>query len=442
MKPEPGDRIEVITDRKKHSGVLIPTPELTGKDSLILKLENGYNIGISKKKIKNLKILKKYKKSSEKSKKTLAADKNLPTISILHTGGTIASKVDYRTGGVIAAFTPEEILTMFPELKDIANIKSRLIRNMWSEDMRFSHYNLMAREVKKEIDNGADGVIITHGTDTLHYTGAALSFILKNLNNPVILVGSQRSSDRGSTDASMNLICASRFIADSDYAGVGICMHAEQSDNYCDILKGTKSRKMHTSRRDAFKPVNSKPVAKVFYDKKKIEFYEKEYSKKSESQIKLKKIKPDLKIGILKSHPNMYAQEVDFYKGFDGLVLEGTGLGQMPISKIDEPTKEHAKIFDSLKELIDSGTIVVMSPQTIFGRLQMNVYAPARKLQKIGVLGNFSDMTPETTFIKLAWLLSNHPKKKVKKLITKNLRGEISERITPEEYFKNIEKLT
>ncbi len=434
MNQVAGDKIRVITKKESFEGVLMPSPSLKGETSLILKLENGYNIGIDKKDVKKIIVLKKLKKAKEKEEK-LSFKKGLPVISILHTGGTIASKVDYQTGGVIARFTPKEILQQFPELENIANIRSRLIRNMWSEDMRFSHYNLMAQEIKKEIDAGVDGIIITHGTDTLHYSSAALSFMLENLGRPVLLVGSQRSSDRGSTDAGMNLICAAKFITKTDFSEVAICMHGSISDNFCYILPATKTRKLHTSRRDAFQAVNDTLIAKVYYGQDKIDFLKEEYRKKSNLKLKLMLMKTNLKIGILKAHPNMFAEEVENYKGFNGLVLEGTGLGQMPISAIDEDTKEHSKIFYAIKKLIENGTIIVMSPQTIFGKLQMNVYAPARQLQSIGVLGNYSDMTPETTFIKLSWLLSNYPKEKTKELITKNLRGEINNRLTSEMFL-------
>ncbi|AJF61631.1 TPA: Glu-tRNA(Gln) amidotransferase subunit GatD [Candidatus Woesearchaeota archaeon] len=434
MSYKPGDRVEVTTKNEIFTGVVMPSPELSKTDSLILKLANGYNMGIAKKKIEKVKVLKKHTPAKGKKKKK-ESKKGLPVISILHTGGTIASKVDYQTGGVISRFTPEEILAQFPELGEMANINSRLMRNMWSEDMRFAHYNLMAKDVEKEVKKGVSGVIITHGTDTLHYSSAALAFMLEDLGIPVILVGAQRSSDRGSTDAGMNLICAARFILKSDFSGVAICMHGSISDDFCNILPAAKSRKLHTSRRDAFKPVNASVIARVYYGGDRIEFLKKDYKIRGYGDLKVRLMKPDIKVGILKAHPNMYAEEIEFYSGFDGLVLEGTGLGQMPVSEIDEYTKEHTKIFKAIKKLVDDGTVVAMSPQTIYGKLQMNVYAPARQLQTVGVLGNYSDMTPETTFIKLAWLLSNYSKKETKELLTKNLRGEINERLTPDMFL-------
>jgi len=270
----PGDKVEITTKKGAILGIFMPSKE----DTLILKLDSGYNLGILKNNIINAKLLEKHKEKKFKKEK-IKQNSKLPTITILHTGGTIASKVDYETGGVIARFSPEELLEMFPELKKIVNLKSRLIANMWSEDINFKHYNLLAKEIEKEIKSGVNGIIITHGTDTLHYTSAALAFILDDLTIPVILVGSQRSSDRGSSDAALNLICACNFIANSKFQDVAICMHSSMQDDSCLILPATKSRKLHSSRRDAFKAVNTEPIALVTKEGK-IDYFQKIKEKK------------------------------------------------------------------------------------------------------------------------------------------------------------------
>ena len=419
MKPKQGDLIEVVTKDKTYQGVYIPQ-----EGSFVIKLKSGYNIGIDKKKIKSVKIIKRYSPKKEVKVK-MQENKKLPTISILHTGGTVASKVDYETGAVTARFSPEEILGMFPELKEIANIKSRLVMNILSENIRFSDFNHIAKEIAKE---KTDGVIVTHGTDTLGYSAAALSFILEDVSTPVILVGAQRSSDRGSSDAALNLICAANFIAKTDFSGVAICMHAEQGDNECLILPALKTRKLHSSRRDAFKPVNIGAIAKVDI-KGEINFLTKKYNKRSDSKIKLKLFKENMKVGILKAHPNLSADEIKIFKNFDGLVIEGTGLGNLPV----ENNKENEKVLAELQSLAKK-IPVVMTTQTVFGRVDMNVYSAGRRSHEAGVLGNYNDMLTETAFIKLAWLLSNHPKQ-VRELIGENLRGEISSRTEDKAYL-------
>ena len=428
MDAKPGDKVLVETITEKIEGVLMPSPELE-KNTIIVKLDSGYNIGISKKEVKKVSLLQKLRQAKITEKKILEK-KALPKITILHTGGTIASKADYRTGAVVSRFSPSEIISMFPELNETASIGSRLISNMFSEDMRFAHYNRIAEEIKKEAEKGAEGVIVTHGTDTMHYTSAALAFMLGSLSIPVMLVGAQRSSDRGSSDAGLNLLSAAHFIANTDFAGVAVCMHETISDNDCLILPALKTRKMHTSRRDAFKPINTTAIARVNYEEKRVSFMKRHYTKKSRGKITIRPMNENLKIGFLVAHPNMSAKEISAFEGFDGLVVEGTGLGHLPTNQIDDATAEHKKILEEIRKLCKK-TVVVMSPQTIHGRLQMNVYSSGRDLQAAGVLGNYSDMTPETTFIKLAWLLSNYPKQEVEKLITKNLKGEVSRKTRP-----------
>lgn len=417
---KPGDKVKVESKIGSFEGVLMPEEN----DFLVLKLNTGYNISINKKQVMKTELVEKQKEITDKPIKT-EQNKSLPTISILHTGGTIASKVDYDTGAVYNKFTPEEMLKMFPELTKIANISSKLLSNMSSDDMRFSHYNIMAKAVEEEVKKGVKGIIITHGTDTMHYTSAALSFALENLPIPVLLVGAQRSSDRGSSDAAINLICAATFIANTNYSGVALCMHEHSEDNHCVILSGTKCRKMHSSRRDAFQPINTTPIARIDYNTKQITMLNS--LTKKEGKFSLKLFEEKLKVGLLKVHTNMYAEEFKTFSKFDGLVIEGTGLGHAPINEIDKFTKEHDKIFEEVKNLAKKMP-VVMTSQTIYGAIDMNVYTPGRRLLEIGVLGNYCDMTPETAFIKLAWLLSNHAKE-TKELFNKNLRGEISETI-------------
>ncbi|MBI4017161.1 MAG: Glu-tRNA(Gln) amidotransferase subunit GatD [Candidatus Aenigmarchaeota archaeon] len=419
-----GDRVKLQTESDFFEGILMPEE----KQFVVLKLDTGYNISVSKDKIKQVQLLKKHSPVKVEIPKA-SQDSSKPKITILHTGGTIASKVDYETGGVIAKFSPEELLGMFPELKDIAQISSRLVSNMFSEDMRFAHYNILARECEKELNAGVHGIIITHGTDTLHYSSAALAFALGELPVPVILVGAQRSSDRGSSDAGANIIAAAAFIAKSDFAEVGVCMHAGIDDEWCVILPAAKCRKMHSSRRDAFAAINTLPWARVHLKERKIEWMRTDYRKRTARKSSIRLFKEGLKIALIKTHTNMYAEQFLFYKGWDGLLVEGFGIaGNVPINEIDKPTAEHKKIADAIKSLTSKGTIMAAATQTIAGRINMNVYSTGRMMQELGIIGHLTDMTAETGFIKLAWLLSNFPKNKIKELYEQNIVGEISER--------------
>jgi glutamyl-tRNA(Gln) amidotransferase subunit D len=411
----------VLKDGYVRSGLLISFDS----SSLFIKLNSGYNEGVLLKNIKSWKVLK---KPQVTQKKTFILESN-PEILILHTGGTIASKVDYSTGAVNSLVTPDEILALYPELKESRRIGSELISNMPSDDLNFSHYNIMAKKIELSIKKypKLKGIILTHGTDTMHYTSAALSFALQNLPVPVLLVGSQRSSDRPSSDAASNLLNAVFFIEKHpEFKEVMICMHSSMNDPDCFILRGTNARKMHSSKRDAFKPINSSPIATINFESKKIVLNQKPIINNGEFNILL--FNEKLKIGWVKSRPGMVAEEFSVYKNFDALVLEGTGLGHFPISEFDKATKQNSLIFKSLLELSKS-VVLLMTTQTIFGRVNLNVYSPARKLKELGVLGHNSAISPETAYIKLAWLLSNFKKSEIKSLYDKDFAGEVVSRV-------------
>ncbi len=428
--PKPGDFVEVVTADETITGTLLQSPELE-KGVVIIKLSSGYNIGIDKSKVKKISLLPQQKATVEKTAITAAVVKKtpskLPKISILHTGGTIASKVDYRTGAVYSSFKPEDLLGMFPELADIAEFDSVFISNMWSDDLRFKHFELIAKAIEKEVKKGVDGIIIGIGTDNLAVASAAMAFIVKSTPLPILFVGAQRSSDRGSSDAAANLTCAATFITKSDFSGVAICMHENMSDNDCSILSACKTQKLHTSRRDAFRPVNTTAIARVNYDSKSTTMLRKDYQRKDKNRKLILKPKMEEKVGLLKININMFPEQFSFFKGYKGLVIEGTGLGHTPGQVPNELAAIHKKIYPAIKSVIDSGCVVVMTSQCLYGRVQMHVYDKGTDLTKLGVIPG-EDMLPNTAFVKLAWLLGNYKKAEVKELVTKNLRGEITGR--------------
>jgi len=421
-----GDIVKVTTDDSVFEGILMPGDYTT---TVVIKLDNGYNLGIDKKRIVKTELLKQFEEKQHKPIK-ITQKKGLPRISILHTGGTIASKVDYRTGGVVAAFTPEDLISMFPEISNLANIDSELVAKMWSDDLRFAHFELLAKSIEKKVKDGSDGIIIGMGTDNLAVASAAMSFIIESTPIPIIFVGAQRSSDRGSSDAEMNLICAVEFMAKTNFVGVAICMHEHTDDDSCVILPPNKTKKMHSSRRDAFKAINDTPIARVEFKSRKIEFLKSFYHKREEKHPLIIKPKMEEKVGILKIHINMFPEEFEFYKGYKGLVIEGTGLGHTPGHVPNELAAIHKEIFPAIKRVVDSGCVIVMTTQTISGRVNMNIYDKGRDLQSLGVIPG-EDMLAETAFVKLAWLLANYKKEEVKRLIATNIKGEINPRLLP-----------
>ena len=426
-----GERVKVITAEGEEEGILMPSAD---EDAVIIKLDNGYNIGFEKKKVKKISVLEAAKSEHKQVAEKLVKDDSKPTIAILHTGGTIASKVDYRTGGVASLFDAQELINLFPELKNIANIESELIAQMWSDDLRFAHCSLIAETIQKWVEKGVTGIIIGIGTDNLAVGAAAVSFIIEKSPIPIVFVGAQRSSDRGSSDAAMNLISAAKFVVETDFAGVAICMHEGAGDNFCSILPANKTYKLHSSRRDAFKAVNSDAIAKINYETKEIKYLQDNYPRREEKLI----IKPKMeeKVGLLKIHVNMFPEQFEFFRKekYKGLIIEGTGLGHTPGQVPNELCKIHSGIYPALQKLIKSGCVVVMTTQCIFGAVNMNVYDKGRDLLNLGIISG-KDMLANTALVKLSWLLANYSKEETEKMISENLRGEINPQLSYEEEF-------
>jgi glutamyl-tRNA(Gln) amidotransferase subunit D len=423
-----GDVIELVDKvGKTMSGILMPKTEAGDADCVVVKLSSGYNVGINVSSIKKMKVVEKGLKGIEvKAVKAKAAEKAKPSkddIVILGCGGTIASKIDYKSGAVYPAIDPEELAMQFPVLRE-KSVRTRSLFQLLSEDMSTAHWQLIAEEVANEIKNGAKGVILMHGTDTLHYTSAALSFMLKT-PVPVVLVGAQRSSDRGSSDNLMNINSAV-MIAESDIAEVGVCMHATTNDDYCYFHPGVRVRKMHTSRRDAFRTINGNPIAKINPESGRIEKLS-EYSVRGERKLEVDtKIDPD--VALVYTYPGIKPKFIErLADDYKGVVIAGTGLGHVPTNVGNDP--KAVSLIPAIKGLIESGIPVVIAPQTIFGRVNLNVYAAGRAMLDVGVIGNYCDWTPETALVKLMWVLG-HTKdmRKINDMMHSNLAGEISER--------------
>ncbi len=428
----PGDTIKILLrDGTEYTGILMPHPQLynTEEEMISLKLSSGYNIGTKKSKIKTIEVLEKHKAPEEK-KAVLQKRKDLPTVAILSTGGTISSKVDYRTGGVYTDYTAEDFVQMCPELESIANIRVQKIMSVMSEDMLPEDWKNLAKHVHKELQTDVAGVIVTMGTDMLHYCAAALSFFLGNLPKPVIFTASQRSIDRGSTDAFMNLICAVKAAAEFDGAEVFTCLHGTTDDEYCLLLRATKVRKMHTSRRDAFRPINALPIARV-YPLKPMEIVNTEYRKRHSGRAALHAMFEE-SVALMTVYPNMDPEVIDFYlnKGCKGIVLAATALGHVP-------TWTKRSLIPYIKKATDAGVPVIICSQTLYGAVHPLVYTNLRKvsLEAGGIY--VYDMLPEVAYIKLGWVLAQTKSyEKAKELMLTNVAGEISERTLIDTFLK------
>ncbi|MDO5825789.1 MAG: Glu-tRNA(Gln) amidotransferase subunit GatD [Methanosphaera sp.] len=420
-----GDTIKIEKDNITHKGMLLEKPDYSNENTLIIKLNSGYNIGVDIKDAKIEKITSGEKPNIKLDPvdKQISSDKD--NLSILSTGGTVASVIDYKTGAVHPAFTADDLLRATPELVDYANISAKAIFNILSENMNPDYWIETANSVYDEINNGADGVIIAHGTDTMHYTASALSFML-DTPVPVILTGAQRSSDRPSSDAFTNLM-ASVTAAKSDIAEVCICMHSSEDDPTCHLHRGNRARKMHTSRRDTFTSINMNPLAQINNNKINIVDDEVEYIKRNTSKLEIND-NISKKVALVKMYPGINPELIDVYvdKGYEGLVIEGTGLGHCS----DE-------VITSISRATSENIPVVMTSQCIFGRTNMNVYSSGRRLLHENVI-SVNDMIPETAYTKLSWAAAQSDDvDEIYSIMQSNLKGEMNTTLSQRYFIKN-----
>jgi len=432
---KPGDRLVVERGGVSYEGYLMPREEVErgDPDCLVIKLDSGYNVGV---KIDEMARVRKLHGAAAQLGKfdhysPPPQDPRLPPVSIISTGGTISSRVDYFTGAVATLFSPEEVLQGVPELGEIIRIRSaEKLFNLYSEDLSPRNWSKIAEKVVEKLSEGDSGVLVLHGTDTMHYTAAALSFMVRDLSSPVVLVGAQRSSDRGSRDTDMNLICASILAARGDVGEVGICMHGQMDDSFCLLMRGTRTRKMHTSRRDAFRPINEHPIARVWPDGR-IEYIN--------PSVRRGSTKPysdaafDEKVALVRTYPGAPPLLLDALldSGYRGIVLEGTGLGHVPT----QPEDPKMSWLPSVARGVEMGVVFAVTSQCLYGRTSSQVYRNAILLSQAGAV-YLEDMLPEVAYVKLGWLLGHgYDPQKVKGLMASNIAGEISTRIRPDTFL-------
>ena len=412
----PGDRVHVVRGGTEYEGVLMPS---TTADRLVVKLDGGYNVGIDRAEAE-LDVLESNVYDVEGARdgeggSEIQFDEALPTVSLISTGGTIASTVDYRTGAVTAQFDAEDVLRAVPDLAGRANYRGRVVANILSENMTPDVWQELAGAVHEEIEAGADGVVVMHGTDTMQFTASALAFIL-DTPVPVVFTGSQRSADRPSSDNVMNAVCAVEA-AKSDCAEVLVCMHATESDDRCSLHQGTRVRKNHTSRRNAFKTVGAEPLGVVDYDDETVDF-RRSHDERGAADLA---IHPELEteVELVKFTPGMSFDRVERLADAAGLVVEGTGLGHV-----------HTDLVPTFREMVESGTPVVMTSQCIEGRVCDRVYDTGRDLLDAGVI-EAGDTLPGTAKVKLMWALANVAPESVPETMRTPLAGELTDRSTP-----------
>lgn len=413
------DKIKIIKNGKEYVGLLMPRPFYGDPCCIVIKLSNGYNIGVAFNEKTKVILLEKSTGTRSRATEVDELEKSTGEVAIVNTGGTISSKVDYLTGAVYPAFSTKDLYGMVPEIKNIASIRARPLFNILSEDMTPKHWEIMAKVACEEFKKGAIGVVFTHGTDTMHFSAAALAFAVQRASGPIVFVGAQRSPDRPSSDAFLNLLSAVITAKKAPFAESVIVMHGESSDTYCYVHRGVKSRKLHTSRRDAFKSVNDVPLAKV--ENGKIIILNDRYVPREEKPDNISlKAKFDEKVLLVKVYPGCNPELIRWAIDckYHGIVLEATGLGHVP-----QPMVKY------VEEAVSEGIPVAVTSQCIWGRVNLNVYRRGVELIKAGAIP-CEDMTPETALVKLMWILAQTRElEEVRELMLKNFVYEINERL-------------
>jgi len=411
-----GDLLRVEAGGRVYEGILMPRLETADDWHLVLKLRSGYNIGVAFDDATRIERLGAAEKPEFRPPPLPEVKPGLPRVSIVSTGGTIASRVDYVTGGVHAAISSRDLLSIVPELSDVAVVDADILYSVFSENIDPEHWSGMARRAAEKIRGGAEGVVITHGTDTMGYSAAALSFALRGLPVPVIFVGSQRSSDRPSSDAATNLLGAVTAAAHAPFAEVALAMHETTSDTSIVLHRGTKVRKCHTSARYAFQSVNADPLARVVDGR--VEMVASDYRPRGEGDLEVRD-RFERRVALVKFHPGFDPGILDWLldEGYRGIILEGSGLGHVS-----------SRCYGPVERAVKEGIVVGMTSQCIWGRVDMNVYTTGRELLRMGV-EPLGDMLPETALVKLMWALGEAGDAEgALELMRRNIAGEYSDR--------------
>ena len=411
-----GQRISVETkEGLQTTGLLLPRYEHADSTHIVLKLKSGYNIGLDVGSIKSITVVEESRPAPTRVAPKVQKE-GRKRLLLLSTGGTIASRVDYRTGAVHPALSAADLYSAVPELDEIAAVTPEVVFSVYSENISPKDWQkLSERIIEAAREDKPDGIAVMIGTDTLAYVSAALSFSLIGCKVPVVFVGAQRSSDRPSSDAALNLLGAARFAVDSETPGVFVAMHNSENDDYIAIHNGSRVRKNQTSRRDAFESIDIPPIASV--KSGEIAFTEEKFPLKVPKEYE-QKSKFDPRVALVKFHPGFDPSILDHLvekRGVRGIIIEGSGLGHVSSETVTK-----------ISELTQKGVFVGMCSQCIWGHVDMNVYDTGRDLIAAGAV-SMENMLSETALVKLSWAVANF--EDLKRVMQTNLVGEMTARI-------------
>ncbi|MBU8933719.1 MAG: Glu-tRNA(Gln) amidotransferase subunit GatD [candidate division Zixibacteria bacterium] len=407
----------IKSTRGAFEGIVLPRAENDDNEHIVLKLATGYNVGIAVDTVLEITELGSKEANYKIPEQEFPTSENMPSVKLFGTGGTIASRLDYRTGAVIPAFSPGELYGAVPELADICNLTTEKLFAVFSENMGPKQYLVLAKAIGEQIANGIDGIVIGHGTDTMHHTAAALAFMIQDSPVPIVMVGSQRSSDRPSSDAALNLIHATKAAAESDIAEVMVCMFGPTSDKYGLLHTATRVRKMHSSYRSTFRTVGDIPLAMI--DRDKISPLRTDYNRRRpDREVKILPFFEE-KVALVYYYPNMQPDIIDSLveNGYRGIVIAGTGLGH-----VNKP------VYPAIERATKAGVAIYMTVQTLWGYVHMFVYDTGRDLMSLGIIPT-ENMLPEVAYVKLGWALGQTSDlEEVKKIMLTPIKDEITKR--------------
>jgi len=409
--------VEIIVEGGSFTGIVLPRSETADTRHIVLKLRSGYNVGIAASSIRAITVSGRKEAHYKIPEKEFPYDPRKPRVKLLGTGGTIASRLDYRTGAVIPAFSPGELYGSVPELADICNLETEKLYGVFSENMAPEQWIGTAEAIGREIERGVQGIVIGHGTDTMHHTAAILSFMIQDSPVPIVMVGSQRSSDRPSSDAALNLMHSVKTAAESDIAEVMVCMFGPTSDVYGLLHRGTRVRKMHSSYRSTFRTIGDIPLAMV--SRERITPFRHDYRRRRDDRRVVINTAFEERVSIVYYYPNMKPDIIDALidNGYRGIVIAGTGLGH-----VNKP------LYPSLKRAQEKNIAIYMTVQTLWGYVQMYVYDTGRDMMELGVVPG-ANMLPEVAYMKLGWALGQTDDlQKVREIMLTPVAGEITER--------------